>query len=156
MDVMKQYPKEFYTEISNEVLPIDLKTKIQTTEEYILSNSVKQFTDFHFTHFTSDISIGPPRTSYIEVKSINTKIERQLDIAEKIDAVNPNEVVKSLINTHLLPDIIGNSNAYLRQKFRCKNKTCEIKNRRMSLKGKCFKCGGKLQATVTKGSAMKL
>ena len=155
MDVMKQYPKEFYTEISSEVLPTDLKTKIQTTEEYVLSDSVKQFTDFHFTHFTSDISIGPPRTSYIEVRSINTKIERQLDIAEKVDAVNPNEVVKSLINTHLLPDIIGNSNAYLRQKFRCKNRTCEIKNRRMPLKGKCFKCGGKLQATVTKGSAMK-
>ena len=155
MDVMHQYPKEFYYETSTNPNPTNIKTKIQTTEEFVLSGNEKQFIDFHFTHTTSDISTGPPRTSYTTDKNIDIKIEKQLDIAKKIDAVNPNKVVKSLIKTHLIPDIIGNTRAYLSQEFRCKNKYCQKKTRRMPLNNRCRSCRGALQATVTRGSALK-
>ena len=83
------------------------------------------------------------------------KIDKQLDIAKKIDAVDPNKVVRSLIKTHLIPDIVGNTRAYLGQEFRCKNKYCQKKARRMPLKNRCRACQGPLQATVTRGSALK-
>ncbi|MBH59353.1 MAG: DNA polymerase II large subunit [Thaumarchaeota archaeon] len=155
MDVMHAYPKEFYYETSTNPNPTNIKTKIQTTEEFVLSGNEKQFIDFHFTHATSDISTGPPRTSYTTDKNINIKIEKQLDIAKKIDAVDPNKVVQSLIKTHLIPDIIGNTRAYLSQEFRCKNKYCQKKTRRMPLNNRCRSCREPLQATVTRGSALK-
>ena len=155
LDIMHSYPKEFYYETANSPNPTNIKTKMQTTEEFVLSGNEKQFVDFHFTHTTSDISTGPPRTSYITDKNINIKIDKQLDIAKKIDAVDPNKVVRSLIKTHLIPDIIGNTRAYLAQEFRCKNKYCQKKSRRMPLKNRCRACQGPLQATVTRGSALK-
>lgn len=155
LDVTNEYPKEFYDEIINEPVPVSLKAKIQTTEEFVLSGSEKQFIDFHFTHTTSDISTGPKRTSYTTDKDINMKIDKQLNIAKKIDAVDPNQVVKALIKTHLIPDIIGNTRAYLSQSFRCKNKFCGEKIPRMPLNNRCFKCKSELKATVTRGSALK-
>ncbi|MHB2037087.1 MAG: hypothetical protein ACYCPW_10155, partial [Nitrososphaerales archaeon] len=74
-------------------------------------------------------------------------------IAEKINAVNPNDVVKSVLRTHLLPDIIGNTKAYTSQRFRCKD--CSAKYRRMPIMGVCLTCGGELQASVTRGSVEK-
>mgnify|MGYP003325101034 FL=1 len=155
MDVMHAYPKEFYYETTSNPNPTNIKTKIQTTEEFVLSGNEKQFTDFYFTHTTSNISTGPPRTSYTTDKSIDIKIKKQLDIAKKIDAVDPNKVVQSLIKTHLIPDIIGNTRAYLSQEFRCKNKYCQKKTRRMPLNNRCRSCREPLQATVTRGSALK-
>ena len=155
LDIMHSYPKEFYYETANNPNPTNIKTKMQTTEEFVLSGNEKQFVDFHFTHTTSDISTGPPRTSYITDKNINIKIDKQLDIAKKIDAVDPNKVVRSLIKTHLIPDIVGNTRAYLGQEFRCKNKYCQKKARRMPLNNRCRACQGPLQATVTRGSALK-
>ena len=155
LDIMHSYPKEFYYETANNPNPTNIKTKMQTTEEFVLSGNEKQFVDFHFTHTTSDISTGPPRTSYITDKNINIKIDKQLDIAKKIDAVDPNKVVRSLIKTHLIPDIVGNTRAYLGQEFRCKNKYCQKKARRMPLNNRCRACRGPLQATVTRGSALK-
>ena len=87
------------------------------------------------------------------LKTINEKLDMQIEIAKKINAVNPNEVVSSVLNTHLLPDLIGNMKAYTSQSFRCKK--CGKSHRRFPLKTVCTKCSGELQATVTRGSVEK-
>ena len=156
MDVMSSYTREFYNQTEKHAIPTSLDVGMKTIGDFVLSNSEKQFTDFHFTHATSEISLGPERSSYTKIKDINEKIKTQLDIAKKINAVNANEVVKSLINTHLIPDIIGNTRAYLTQSFRCRNISCTTKEiRRMPITGKCPKCQSELKTTVTKKSALK-
>ena len=155
-DIMSTYPREFYNQTEKHAIPNTLDIGMKTTEESMLSNSEKQFTDFYFTHGTSEISLGPKRSSYTKTKDINAKIKTQLDIAKQINAVNVNEVVKALIKTHLIPDIIGNTRAYLTQTFRCRNVFCTTKEiRRMPISGKCPKCQSELKTTVTKKSALK-
>ena len=162
MDVMSSYTREFYNQTEKHAIPTSLDVGMKTIGDFTLTNSEKQFTDFHFTHRTSDISLGPERSSYTKIKDINEKIKTQLNIAKKINAVDANEVVRSLINTHLIPDIIGNTRAYLTQTFRCRNISCTTndrnskkKIRRMPITGKCPKCQSELKTTVTKKSALK-
>ena len=156
LDIMSSYPREFYNQTEKHAIPNTLNIGMKTTNEFMLSNSEKQFIDFHFTHGTSNISLGPERSSYTKIKDIREKIKTQLDIAQKINAVDANEVVKALIKTHLIPDIIGNTRAYLTQTFRCRNISCTTKKiRRMPITGKCPKCQSELKTTVTKKSALK-
>jgi DNA polymerase II large subunit len=61
--------------------------------------------------------------------------------------------VTSVLKTHLLPDIIGNMNAYTSQEFRCKS--CGAMFRRIPLTGVCLSCNGNLLPTVTRGSVEK-
>ena len=71
----------------------------------------KQYCDFGFTHDTNTITVKQNRSSYSTLVTLTEKLDRQIEIAEKINAVNPNDVVKSVLRTHLLPDIIGNTKA---------------------------------------------
>ena len=59
----------------------------------------------------------------------------------------------AVLNTHLIPDIIGNLSAFTSQNFKCKK--CNFKYRRIPLKEVCLKCGGDLRQTVTRGSVEK-
>ena len=112
-----------------------------------------QYCGFGFTHDTNIITVKHIRSSYSTLVTLTEKLDRQIEIAEKINAVNPNDVVKSVLRTHLLPDIIGNTKAYTSQRFRCKD--CSAKYRRMPIKGVCLQCGGHLQPSVTRGSVEK-
>jgi Archaeal DNA polymerase II, large subunit len=55
--------------------------------------------------------------------------------------------VERVLSSHFLPDIMGNSRAFSKQKVRCTK--CGSKYRRMPLTGKC-KCGGNLILSVSK------
>jgi DNA polymerase II large subunit len=64
------------------------------------------------------------------LKTLSEKLNMKIEVAERISAVNANEVVASVLKTHLLPDIIRNLKAYTSQRFRCKG--CGEKFRRKS------------------------
>ena len=49
---------------------------------------------------------------------MNEKLEMQIATARLINAVDPNEVVSMVLNTHILPDIMGNMRSYSSQAFR--------------------------------------
>ena len=151
-DVMKKYPIEFYESTIKELMSTEIAAKMDLIRDRLTNE--EQFYNFHFTHPTTDISLGPPRSSYSTLGTLNEKIDNQIDIAKKISAVNPDEVVASVLRTHLIPDMIGNTRAYLTQSFRCKS--CGLRNRRVPLLGSCLYCKeGKLQQTVTRKSALK-
>jgi DNA polymerase II large subunit len=81
------------------------------------------------------------------------KLESQLDLSEKIRAVDANIVAQKVLTSHFMKDIVGNLRAFTRQRFRCVN--CNRKYRRPPLKGVCLRCGGKLSLTVYKGGIEK-
>jgi len=150
MDIAFSYPLEFYALAEKKVSPTEAKCV------EIVGNRLgthRQYCDFGFTHDTNTITVKQNRSSYSTLVTLTEKLDRQIEIAEKINAVNPNEVVKSVLRTHLLPDIIGNTKAYTSQRFRCKE--CSAKYRRMPIKGVCLTCNGELQPSVTRGSVEK-
>jgi DNA polymerase II large subunit len=151
MDITSSYPVEFYKAADERMSPADAKKYIEIIKDRL--GTEKQYYNFGFTHDTDTITVKQNRSSYSTLTTLTEKLDRQIEIAEKIRAVNPDEVVKSVLRTHLLPDIIGNTKAYTSQKFRCKD--CSTKFRRMPVKGVCLSCGGSLQPSVTRGSVEK-
>jgi DNA polymerase II large subunit len=151
MDVAATYPVEFYEAAERKVSPGEAKKFVEIVKDRL--GTEKQYHGFGFTHDTSTITVKSPRSSYSTLVTLTEKLDRQIEIAEKINCVNPDDVVRSVLRTHLLPDIIGNTKAYTAQRFRCKG--CSAKYRRMPIKGVCLSCGGELQPSVTRGSVEK-
>ncbi len=151
MDVASTYPVEFYEATEKKVSPGEAKIFVEIVKDRL--GTEKQYYGFGFTHDTNAITVKNNRSSYSTLVTLTEKLDRQIEIAEKINCVNPDDVVRSVLRTHLLPDIIGNTKAYTAQRFRCKS--CSAKYRRMPIKGVCLSCGGELQPSVTRGSVEK-
>ncbi len=150
-DCTARYPLVFYESSIKKEMPqngveaIDIVRKRLDKEE--------QYEGFQFTHDTAQLTTSRSRSAYSTIKSIMEKLEKQIELATMIKAVDPNDVVTSVLKTHILPDIQGNLNAYTTQQFRCRR--CGEKFRRAPLRGSCPICGGQLLATVTQGSIEK-
>ena len=112
-----------------------------------------QFEGFQFTTPCSNINLGNANSSYKEFKSMIDKLNMQLALGEKIDAVDARSVALKVLNTHFMRDIAGNMRAFSTQGFRCKS--CNKKFRRLPLKGKCPFCNGNLTLTVYRGGIEK-
>jgi DNA polymerase II large subunit len=112
-----------------------------------------QFEGFNYTTPVTNINLGNANSSYKEIKSMIDKLNMQLELDEKIDAVDVRRVALKVLTTHFIRDIAGNLRAFSTQAFRCKS--CNKKFRRLPLKGKCPFCGGKLTLTVYRGGIEK-
>jgi len=150
-DVARQYPVAFYEKTWAKVAPwrvtelIDLIAHKLGTEE--------QFEGFGFTIPVTDISLGNRQSMYKKLKRMTDKLNAQMELAEKISAVDAKKVALNVLTTHFLRDISGNLRAFSTQGFRCK--TCNKRFRRIPLKGRCPKCGGHLSLTVYRGGIEK-
>lgn len=150
-DVARQYPVAFYEKTWEKVDPwrvtelIDLIAHKLGTEE--------QFEGFGYTIPVTDVSSGNRQSMYKKLKRMTDKLNRQMELAEKISAVNAKSVALKVLTTHFLRDISGNLRAFSTQSFRCK--TCNKRFRRIPLKGRCPKCGGHLSLTVYRGGIEK-
>ncbi len=114
---------------------------------------------FAFTHDTSDIAGGPVRSAYREAGSMARGVEQSLTLTAQIRAVDVADAVGLVLNTHFLPDLMGNLKSYATQRFRCKS--CGTSYRRPPLAGRCTgvgpggPCGGELLPTVFEGAVRK-
>jgi DNA polymerase II large subunit len=153
VDVGWFYPLEFYEATERLADPKELANKLEVFEAKLGSDNV--FEGVGFTHDTSDINVGPENTAYKMLASIPDKVKAQLSLAEKICAVDEADVALRVLNSHFIPDIIGNLGAFTKQQFRCQK--CNKKFRRVPLSGVCSKknCGGKILPTVYKGGIEK-
>ena len=147
LDTLMKYPFDFYEAIKTETVPSRIISLANKT------NIEEQPYNFGYTHPTSNISFGPANNNYSSKTTLIEKLESQIQLAKRITAVNPNDVVISILRTHLIPDITGNIKAYTSQNFKCNS--CGYQYRRLPIRGNCFQCGGKLHATVTKGIVEK-
>lgn len=151
VDVTYAYPLDFYEATWKQTRAADLVSKIEIVKNRI--GQENQFFDYGFTHFTDLLTTNVQRSSYSRLKTMDEKLEMQIATARLINAVDPNEVVSMVLNTHILPDIMGNMRSYSSQAFRCSS--CGEKYRRIPLMAKCVGCGHELLQTVTRGSVQK-
>ncbi len=150
-DVSATYPIEFYKKTldKSDARPA---SAIMDIISHRLGTEA-QYEGFQFTTPCSSINLGNADSSYKEFKSMIDKLHMQLELGEKIDAVDPRRVALKVLNTHLMRDIAGNLRAFSTQGFRCKS--CNKKFRRLPLQGKCPSCSGKLTLTVYRGGIEK-
>jgi DNA polymerase II large subunit len=157
IDVGDHYPLELYTGALTYTEPKMITRFIDRVEQRI--GTPAQLEGFRFTHDTSDISAGPIESMYTQLKTMTDKLEAELVLAEKIRAVDADDVAERVLTTHFIRDLMGNLSAFSKQKFRCTR--CNTSYRRMPLAGKCTKfkgkgiCNGNIIATVHEGSVKK-
>ncbi|MEM2883993.1 MAG: DNA polymerase II large subunit [Nitrososphaerales archaeon] len=150
-DCAAQYPLAFYEATLRREMPQAIANIIDIVKNRL--NKKEQYEGFQFTHSTQHLVIKRARSSYSTLKSIVEKLEKQVELATLIKAVDPSTVIASVLKTHILRDIQGNLNAYTTQKFRCRR--CGESFRRIPLRGSCLICGDSLLSTVSQNSIEK-
>jgi DNA polymerase II large subunit len=113
----------------------------------------EQYTHLWPPIYTQGIDRGPTTTEYDKLKTMMDKVDKQLELANKIRAVNSKDVAERLLKHHFIPDLAGNMRAFSTQTFRCTK--CGAKFRRVPLKGSCSRCGGNIILTVHEGNINK-
>ncbi|MGA2917819.1 DNA-directed DNA polymerase II large subunit [Methanoregula sp.] len=157
VDVCEKYPIELYLGALTFIEPKTIAGLIDRVERRL--GTPAQLEGFQFTHDTSDISAGPLESMYTQMKTMTDKLEAELVLAEKIRAVDADDVAERVLSTHFIRDLMGNLSAFSKQKFRCTK--CNTSYRRMPLAGKCTKfrgkgpCNGPIIPTVHEGSVKK-
>ncbi|WP_226004890.1 DNA polymerase II large subunit [Natrinema salinisoli] len=149
MDVVTQYPRDFYLATREQADPEDVDVEI--AEDTLGTDT--EYTGFQHTHDTTNIAMGPDLSAYKTLGSMMDKMDAQLELSRKLAAVDETDVAERVIEYHFLPDLIGNLRAFSRQETRCLD--CGEKFRRMPLTGDCRECGGRVNLTVHKGSVNK-
>jgi len=151
LDLTPVYPLEFYEATMSGASPKDLEAKFDLVSRRLGSDA--QYGGFNFSHDADDIAAGPKNSAYKTLETMIDKMDAQLELARMIRAVDEQDVAERVINSHFLPDLIGNLHAFSKQKVRCVK--CGAKYRRPPLKETCPKCGGRLILTVHEGSVRK-
>jgi len=151
LDLTATYPLEFYEATQNGASPKDLEGMFDLVSKRLGSDA--QYEGFNFSHEATDIAAGPKNSAYKTLETMIDKMDAQLELARLIRAVDEKDVAERVINSHFLPDLIGNLHAFSKQKVRCVK--CGAKFRRPPLKETCPKCGGRLILTVHEGSVKK-
>jgi len=151
MDIVREYPREFYEATLDLTDPEELEDRIQLGEDTLGTD--EEYHGFDHTHDTTDIAMGPDLSAYKTLGDMMEKMDAQLELARKLRAVDETDVAERVIEYHFLPDIIGNLRAFSRQETRCLD--CGEKYRRMPLTGDCRECGGRVNLTVHQGSVNK-
>jgi DNA polymerase II large subunit len=149
MDIVSQYPREFYLATLEQADPGEVE--IQIGEDTLGTDG--EYTGFEHTHDVTDIAMGPDLSAYKTLGSMMEKMDAQLELSRKLAAVDETDVAERVIEYHFLPDLIGNLRAFSRQETRCLD--CGEKFRRMPLTEDCRECGGRVNLTVHQGSVNK-
>jgi DNA polymerase II large subunit len=151
LDVGKSYPRELYLQALSYTHPKEIERHIDRVEGRL--GTPAQMEGFLFTHDTGDISDGPLESTYQELETMSEKLAEMLKIARTIRAVDADDVAERVLNTHFIPDLMGNLRAFSNQSVRCSK--CNQKYRRIPLGGKCIKCQGNIIPTVHEASVKK-
>ncbi|MFH0797985.1 MAG: DNA polymerase II large subunit, partial [Candidatus Woesearchaeota archaeon] len=149
MDVVWKYPMELYQAAEEWKKAGDVK--IERINNRL--NTPGQYEGMGFTHNTEDINAGVRCSAYKTLPSMQEKVLGQMRIAERVRAVDADDVARLVIERHFLRDIKGCLRKFSMQSFRCVS--CNEIFRRPPLFGKCTKCSGKLVFTIAEGSVKK-
>ncbi len=151
VDVAGVYPLAFYERTLRNVSPHDVSPLIDIVEHRL--GSEEQVQGFNYTVPVSSVDSGNRESTYKKLGRMVDKLKNQLQLAEKIEAVDAKKVAETVLTTHFMRDISGNLRAFSTQSFRCK--ICNKKFRRLPLGGVCLECGGPLTLTVYRGGIQK-
>ena len=156
VDVVWKYPLELYEaslEMKNpwEVKYGEEQKKVEQIGDRL--GTELQYEQMGYTHFVDNINKGVQCSAYKTVPSMTEKLFGQMDIAQKVRAVDMGDVARLVIQKHFLKDIKGNLRKFSMQGFRCVS--CNSKFRRPPLSGRCTSCNGKIIFTISHGSVIK-
>ncbi|MEM2910682.1 MAG: DNA polymerase II large subunit [Nitrososphaerota archaeon] len=150
LDIAYAYPLELYESARRGETSIKLSNLIATIK--LKLGSAEQYGTFGFTHETRQLVINVS-SAYKQSKTMFEKVIDQIKLTEKLSSVKIEKVVESIVSSHILPDVAGNTKAFFVQSFRCKK--CNARFRRLPLNGQCNKCGSNLIQTVFRGTIEK-
>jgi DNA polymerase II large subunit len=150
-DVDGVYSLEFYEKTLEKAEARQVSSMIDIVSHRLGTEA--QFEGFKYTTPVSNINLGNSESAYKQFKTMIEKLNMQLELGEKIDAVDVRHVALKVLTTHFIRDIAGNLRAFSTQAFRCKS--CNKRFRRLPLRGKCTLCGGALTLTVYRGGIEK-
>ncbi|MBI2151853.1 DNA polymerase II large subunit [Candidatus Woesearchaeota archaeon] len=154
VDVVWKYPLELYEAALEMKKPWEVKVngkKIEQIGDRL--NTPLQYEKIGYTMPVDDFNKGVQCSAYKILPSMEEKIAGQMDIAQKVRAVDMDDVAYLVIQKHLLRDIKGNLRKFSSQQFRCVG--CNTKFRRPPLSNKCNVCEGRIIFTITEGSVVK-
>ena len=149
LDICSRYPLELYEAAKEYKWPWEIK--IEQLRGRLGGDN--EYSGIRFTHDVGDFNTGVRCSAYKYLPSMQEKVLGQMQLAEKIRAVDQKDVARLIIERHFIRDIRGNLRKFSTQQFRCVN--CNEKYRRPPLKGECSKCGGRIVFTVSEGFIIK-
>lgn len=149
MDIVKEYPLEFYEACLNFKMPWDVKIK----QIRNIIDTENPFQGALYTHETDNINSAVVCSAYKLLPTLEEKVKGQMELAEKIRATDEDDVARLIIERHFIRDIRGNLRKFSQQQFRCVS--CNEIYRRPPLAGICSKCNGKIIFTISEGSIVK-
>lgn len=106
-----------------------------------------------YTHETTDFNEGISCSSYKSLGTMSEKVQHQMELVEKIRAVDTSDTARLIIEKHFIKDIKGNLRSFSTQNFRCVG--CNEILRRPPLSGICPVCRGKIIFTIHEGGIKK-
>ncbi len=154
---LSEYPLEMYElaekgEHSSKVVVDNVKKRLREGKDPLINT--------RSTHDTDDFNHGVVNSSYKSIPSMQEKVDKQMELVQKIRAVDEADIARLIIERHFIRDIKGNFNKFTQQHFRCVD--CNEIYRRPPLCGKCIRvkndesvCGGKIIFTIAEGSIIK-
>ncbi|MFH1308042.1 MAG: DNA polymerase II large subunit [archaeon] len=148
IDIVRELPLELYEAGDKFLHPSEVK--IERIKDRL---GKEEFTNLWYEYETDDINEGVLCSAYKKLGTMAEKVACQMNLAEKIRAVDTADVARLVIERHFIRDIRGNLRKFSQQVFRCS--TCNEKYRRPPLAGKCIKCNGKIIFTISQGSIVK-
>jgi len=151
VDVFRELPLELY-EAAEQYKP-PYSVKLEKVKDRLNGSDSDVFERLWYTHETENFNNGPVCSAYKTLATMQDKVKAQMELAEKIRAVNTEDVARLVIERHFIRDIRGNLRKFSQQQFRCVD--CNTKYRRPPLAGKCLVCGGKIIFTISQGSIVK-
>ena len=150
-ELTREYPLELYQMAEQGKHSSELKT-IPNVRMF-LKEGKNPFIGIGHTHDTDNFNDGVLCSSYKLLETMQDKVNHQMNLVEKIRAVDTSDTAKLIIDRHFLKDLKGNLRKFSMQGFRCVK--CNEIMRRPPLTGVCQKCGGKIIFTINEGGIRK-
>ena len=149
-ELVNEYPLELYRAAeqrkhSSEIKVYDVRTALKEGKD--------PFINMGHTHETSNINEGVVCSNYKLLATMQEKVQRQMELVEKIRAANTSDTARLVIERHFIKDMRGNLRKFSMQEFRCV--ACGEIMRRPPLSGTCIKCNGKIIFTTNEGGIKK-
>ncbi|MDO8623553.1 MAG: DNA polymerase II large subunit [archaeon] len=149
-EVVSEYPLELYRLAELRKHSSEIKIEMVGTR---LKEGKNPFINIGYTHETSNFNDSVLCSSYKKLATMQDKVKHQMELVEKIRAVDTSDVARLIIERHFIRDMKGNLRKFSMQQFRCVE--CNEIIRRPPLTGVCPKCKGKIIFTIHEGGIKK-
>jgi DNA polymerase II large subunit len=149
-DIVNEYPLKLYEYAEQRKHSSEVKIKMVKD---VLKEGGNPLIHLGFTHDVSDFNLGVGCSNYKLLETMQDKVNHQMELVEKIRAVDTSDTARLIIERHFIRDMRGNLRKFSMQRFRCV--ACNEIVRRPPLSGACPKCRGKLIFTIHEGGIRK-